>query len=675
LSAHRVPALRGETPPPRRRVAGLRGRRRAGARTPSHRLLPFALGLGLVGIGALAGPSVVGNGWDGSDSKDRERITYAALPADSPEQGLVYDGLNPAPAGSLCAGSFSLEDETCSHGPEPAPAGLRVQSAVAPVTAKAPEPVAPGRESAAVPSDAEVVRDLGGSALTAGAPALIPDAAPGDADFIMGQHDVACEGDGRSGNRVQVLYLHEFGTPSRYTDFLGSIRTWSAGVDQIFDASAAETGGSRHVRFVTTPECRVDVDEVQVPEGALQSFSRNINALQTLGYNRTDRKYLIFADTKVYCGIGTYIADQRAGLGNRNNGGPSYGRVDAGCWSSVVAARELTQTLGAVLQGSPNASGAGRCVDEYDLLCGEDRSGKTMREACPKKHENRLDCGHDDYFSTKPVAGSYLAGHWNVAASNFLLRSDGGDDIPDADGTTTSAAPTTKPARDTADEPVQAVVEVRDPTSTAVRLNWSAAAKKATYQISVDGAPIATTAATRAQLIGLKPDTSYQVTVRDAAHKYTAKSTARTAPGARPAQNSWFVLTNSLTGGAADLYAARTANGTPLTLSGSDGDAQQQWMLVPAGSGAYSLQSKATGKCVVPLFGNEVAGTPLVQGDCASDNGARWSLQASAQGFTLRSTIGDLVVGVGNQRFGAHRVLTLQNDTGARHQSWTAVPG
>jgi hypothetical protein len=60
-----------------------------------------------------------------------------------------------------------------------------------------------------------------------------------------------------------VLYLHEFGTPSRYTDFLGSIRTWSAGVDQIFDASAAETGGSRHVRFVTTPQCRVDVAEVQ----------------------------------------------------------------------------------------------------------------------------------------------------------------------------------------------------------------------------------------------------------------------------------------------------------------------------------------------------------------------------------------------------------------------------
>jgi len=61
--------------------------------------------------------------------------------------------------------------------------------------------------------------------------------------------------------------------------------------------------------------------------------------LQTLGYNRNDRKYLMFADKSVYCGIATYIADTRAGLGNRNNGGPSYGRVDSGCWSSVMAAR------------------------------------------------------------------------------------------------------------------------------------------------------------------------------------------------------------------------------------------------------------------------------------------------------------------------------------------------
>jgi hypothetical protein len=139
-------------------------------------------------------------------------------------------------------------------------------------------------------------------------------------------------------------------------------------------------------------------------------------------------------------------------------------------------------------------------------------------------------------------------------------------------------------------------------------------------------------------------------------------------------QNSWFVLTNALTGGAADLYAARTDDGTPVTLGGEDGGAQQQWQLVPAENGSYQLVSKASNRCAVALGGTPAAGAPLVQGDCYATTGARWMLQASDYGFTLRSTTGNLVVGVGAQRFGAHRVLVLQTDTGQRHQSWTAVP-
>jgi hypothetical protein len=699
----------------------------------------------MLGIGGVVGPSVINGGWTGGDGgANGERITYAAKPADNPGLGLVYFGLKPGDEDSLCAGVYELDEETCTHGPDPAPAGLKVTRDVTPVTAKVPEPAEPKRETAAVPPDAEIVRDQGGSSLSPGAPALIPDAAPGQADFIMGAHDVACEGDGRTGKRVQVLYLHEFGTPSRYTDFLGSMRTWSAGVDQIFDASAAETGGSRHVRFVTTPQCRVDVAEVQVPEAALESFTGNIDALQTLGYNRTDRKYLIFADTNVYCGIGTFVADKRPGLGNRNNGGPSYGRVDAGCWSSVVAAREVTQMLGARLQDSPNSTGAGSCTDDHDLMCNEDRSGTALRTVCPKKHENRLDCGHDDYFHTDPQAKSYLAENWNVAQSEFLLRSDGGDDLPAAPkraaaaepdatpraapstaateapapgvpapgasggdasdgggdgvppgaepgdlapgnpdaGPTTGApaadpigaAPEVVPTAPAAAPAVQAVLEVRDANSTSVRLTWSAAAPKATYDVEVDGVKIATTVATRAKLIGLRPDAKYQVTIRSV-NGYLAKAAAQSAPAARPAANAWFVLTNSLTGGAADLYAARTANGTPVTLGGPDGDSQQQWKLVPAAGGSFSLQSRATGKCVVPLDGNPVAGAPLVQGDCTSADSGRWSLFATDHGFSLRTTAGGLVAGVGSQRFGASRLLVLQRAEQARHQSWTAVPG
>ncbi len=721
MSAHRRPSLRAEAATAIR-ATGLRGKRRASSCKP-FRLLPVALGVGVLGIAAITGPAVIGSGWSpGGGGSGHEQISFAALPKDAPDQGLVYDGLKLAGPDSLCAGSYQLDDTTCTHGPDLAPAGMKVGRDVAAVTAKVAEPVVPVRESSKVPSDGEIVRDEGGLALTAKAAAFLPDAAPGDADFVMGSHGVACEGDGRTGNRVQVLYLHEFGTPSRYSDYLGSMRTWAGGVDQIFDASAGETGGSRHVRFVTTTGCRVDVTEVQVPPGSLGSFSRSIQALQTLGYNRFDRKYLIFADANVYCGIGTYIADQRPGLGNRNNGGPSYGRIDAGCWGTQTAAHELTHTLGAILHGSPNSSGGGSCTDDYDLLCGPDHSGAAIRSVCPRAHEVRLDCGHDDYFSTNPKPGSWLAKNWNVANSDFLLRSDGGDDIPDTPGAvvptptvppaadkapvehattppadpatpspSVSPTPSATPADDSPDTlggvvvdraaarlaPVQAVLEVRDATSTAVHLTWSAAAAQATYQVAVNGVPVADTMATRGQLIGLRPDTGYTVTVTDTKDKYRATSPAQTAPAARPAQNSWFVLTNMLTGGTADLYAARTASGTPLTLGESDGDAQEQWRLVPAGKNTFVLQSKATLRCVVPTGGNPVTGTPLVEGDCGPDAAQQWQLQLSpqGQGFTLRIAGGDLVAGVGEQRFGPHRVLTLQTDTQDRHQSWTAVPG
>jgi hypothetical protein len=112
-----------------------------------------------------------------------------------------------------------------------------------------------------------------------------------------------------------------------------------------------------------------------------------------------------------------------------------------------------------------------------------------------------------------------------------------------------------------------------------------------------------------------------------------------------------------------------------VTLGGVDGDSQQQWKLVPAGGTSFSLQSRATGKCVVPLDGNPVAGAPLVQGDCTRADSGRWSLFATDHGFSLRTTAGGLVAGVGSQRFGAARLLVLQQPDKARHQSWTAVPG
>jgi hypothetical protein len=47
-------------------------------------------------------------------------------------------------------------------------------------------------------------------------------------------------------------------------------------------------------------------------------------------------------------------------------------------------------------------------------------------KVCPGAPENQIDCGGDDYFHTNPAAGSYLATHWNVARSQFLVSGSGG---------------------------------------------------------------------------------------------------------------------------------------------------------------------------------------------------------------------------------------------------------
>lgn len=56
--------------------------------------------------------------------------------------------------------------------------------------------------------------------------------------------------DATAGNRVQVMYMRASDKPDRFAEFLESFRGWASEADDIFNASAAETGGSRHIRFV-----------------------------------------------------------------------------------------------------------------------------------------------------------------------------------------------------------------------------------------------------------------------------------------------------------------------------------------------------------------------------------------------------------------------------------------
>lgn len=353
--------------------------------------------------------------------------TGRGTPPDDPGRGMVWSGLSAGQAG--CEHEFAVVGVAvpmCSHGPDPADAGIDVRRR--PTTTEL----------------AGTVTD--GTAATAGA--------------------VPCYGDGSTGPRIQAVYAHAADVPSRYSDVVDLIAGWAGGVDGIFRDSAAETGGTRHVRWVTDASCRLSVLDVQLSSNGDDNYSAMVNELQSVGLNRRDRHYVVWADAIVYCGIGGFISDDRAGSNNANNGGPAYARVDSGCWgkSNAVEAHELMHTLGGVQYSAPHSSGGGHCVDDYDRMCYADSSQVTVTYGCASAHERLFDCGHDDYFHTAPPSGSYLAGHWNAADSTFLERVD-----PTTSGTTATTSSTTSTTSST----TSTTAPPPPPSSTSVTESWS----------------------------------------------------------------------------------------------------------------------------------------------------------------------------------------------------------
>ena len=242
---------------------------------------------------------------------------------------------------------------------------------------------------------------------------------------------VPCYGDGESGPRVQAIYAYPADKADRYASVAPNIAVWTAQMDQVFNASAQQTGGVRHVRFVTDANCNLVILKVQLTSTGDDTFGNTMTELRSMGYDRTDRRYLVWMDSTVLCGIAGYYIDDQPGSANANNGSMpgSVARVDSGCWGLAdegqsVEAHELLHTLGGVQATAPNATPLGHCTDGADRMCYDDGSGLQQRTVCPAANQAFLDCRHDDYFSTKPTPGSYLATHWNTADNEFLATAD-----------------------------------------------------------------------------------------------------------------------------------------------------------------------------------------------------------------------------------------------------------
>eukprot|EP00899_Mesostigma_viride_P022874 jgi/Mesvir1/3771/Mv15036-RA.1 len=346
-----------------------------------------------------------GNGGQGS-------TVPLTTPANDRAKGLIFNGLKRGRAGGHCDGAFEFEnpifddvenkipdERICTHGPDPTPAGIDA-------TANDVLPLTPTQIAAAA------------------------------------GRNIWCDGDGQSGYRVQALYAYPEGRADRYNTYLASIKVWAANMERDLYDSAVRQGGVQHIRWVHTPTvngtCELIVAKAYLGPGsggANDTFGNMCNTLKSMGHNNKYRKYSVWHDSNVYCGLGTLYLDDTPGLTNWNNGGPKdslgnptagpvFARSDAGCWD-YAEAHELMHNLGGVQNTAPHASAAYHCTDEYDRMCYSDGDGVVMtyNNGCNSTVERLFDCGADDYYAVQPAANSYLATHWNCVQRGELTAS------------------------------------------------------------------------------------------------------------------------------------------------------------------------------------------------------------------------------------------------------------
>ncbi|MFD8637375.1 RICIN domain-containing protein, partial [Streptomyces sp. NPDC059656] len=622
-------------------------------------------------------------------ARDQEPAPLSGAPANENARGMVYDGLQAAPKGDRCVGVYRTQGGLCTHGPDAPPKGVDITKDIAPAvkeTAAAADPAHPAvddpstTEGGGRPQDAPAAADAGSAKTKADAPAATSGAGQTVAAGPAGQ-TVQCDGDGSTGNRVQVVYVHGPGR-DRYAQYAASFRKWAADADLIYANSAQETGGVRHIRYVTAADCTPTVLNIELPDSALSEFSATNNALAGKGLDRRDRKYMIFADTQVYCGIGTFNGDERPGQNNQSNFGPSYGRTDSGCWGGHTAAHELGHNLGAVNNSAPNTSRGAHCTDEYDVMCYSDTPYyPQMRNVCTNQaSENILDCNHDDYFHTSPKAGSYLATHWNIADNQFLMRAGGGggggtDPTPTP---TPTKKPTASPTKPPTGGPTVTAGQIR---SDSVVVSWPKVDGASWYQVLLNGKHLTWVQSQSLRIYNLRPDTSYKVavSVRDASGRDSGPGKTvsfRTASGtgggggSTTAPGTKYTLGNGSTGMAAELWGGRTADGTVLVGGRANGYAQQQWYFEDAGNGQVRIKSAVSGKCLQP-GGAPAAGMWIAQQPCGQNTAQNWKVSSKAGAVTVTDPSGGFALTVSSRPYYGNWLLDLQRAAGRATQVWT----
>jgi hypothetical protein len=364
-----------------------------------------------------------------SNTQPKLPNTDSVIPfVEVPQKGLHWGGLKNPKAGSLCEkGDFEVAHGKqifgCTHGPDPAPAYVNASQ---------------------------------------------PNSTPPSINTTASLSTVICDGDGVSGKRVQPIYMHDNALPDNYNTYQAAITQYISNIDNALNTSAAKTGGSRHFRWVTNASCVPQLDDVGVPAAALADFGSTYNWLMQNGYGSNDRKLLVYADSNVYCGLANVSNQNTLLSSNSANNGRFIGRVDKSCWD-WAGIHELMHIMGAVSTAAPHSTSSNHCWDEWDIMCYDDSTSNPLQYLCTNGSYHTgadflYDCNNDDYFSTNPPAGNYLATHWNTANNIFII---GAAPLPDPPPAPTGLAGTY--------------------SSGAVQLTWNAVAGAVKYTIFKNG--------------------------------------------------------------------------------------------------------------------------------------------------------------------------------------------
>lgn len=276
----------------------------------------------------------------------------------------------------------------------------------------------------------------------------------------LGHQSQVCTGDGSDGYRVQPVYAYTGAAPDPVA--VQAITEALSNVDLAFSRSAARTGGSRKVRWVTDnggSGCRVVLRTARITTGATD-FAALMTDLETQGaipvVGAGTTKHLVWTEGEILqpsspggprtgtCGLGESYDDDRPLATSQPNSNLHGTRaaIDDRCWDinggGSVPAHELMHTLGAVQTSAPNHANGGHCNDGYDLMC----YGPGMFYRCTSAADGALfDCGNDDYFNTDPNVGQYLCNHWNTSDSSYLQGWDTAQPPRAVLGLTATASP------------------------------------------------------------------------------------------------------------------------------------------------------------------------------------------------------------------------------------------